>query len=157
MRQPTDYTYRGSVALRFLGLIVFATAAALTFLPADLRPTILRAALVAGLAIALLHVLGRLIDAAREAASSPFTQALAPPRLPVHLDAGLTQIRDEVRYSKTSRRYFDKVLWPRLVELAARRGIAADELEKPASSPFPRRGISLASLAALVDQLETRR
>ncbi|MSP50642.1 MAG: hypothetical protein EXQ95_15125 [Alphaproteobacteria bacterium] len=156
MRQPIDHTYRGSVALRFLGLIIAATIPALLLFPADLRPAILRVALAAGLAIAFLHLVGRLIGAARDGAASDFEQALVPPTAPVRVDSTLTQLRDEIRYSRTSRRYFDKVLWPRLLALASRRGIAPEDLPKPAGWPR-HRGPSLKSMSDLVDRLETRK
>ena len=155
MPPPTDYTYRGSVALRFLGIIIIGTAAALVFFPADLQPIIVRVGLAGGLGLGVLHLSGRLIDAARGDGASAFTRALTPPPVPLHPEPTLMQLRNEVGHSRMSRRYFDKVLWPRLAELAAKRGIAMPA--KPAPPAFPlRNGPDLAAIAALVDRLEKR-
>lgn len=155
MRQPTDYTYRGSVSLRFFGLIVVAVVGALVFFPADLRPTILRVGLAAALVLAFLHLVGRLIEALRDDSSSGFARALKTPPVPVRLDSALMALSDEVRYSRSSRRYFDKILWPRLQLLTRRRGGQPEDLPPPAPSDLlGMRGPSLKALSDLVDRLE---
>jgi hypothetical protein len=158
MRQPTDYTYRGSVAMRFFGLIIVAAIGALVFFPVDQRPAILRVALAIALVTAFLHLVGRLIEAVRDDSSSGFARALKAPPVPVRLDTALVQLGDEVRYSRSSRRYFDKILWPRLRALIPGRAGRPEELPPPAPSDLlGMRGPSLKSLSDIVDRLERLR
>ena len=65
----------------------------------------------------------------------PFAlDAPRPPAPPPELNERFVRLRDEVRFSLRSRRYFDTILWPRLARLAgpqlapppARRGIRRD-------------------------------
>jgi len=155
MRPPAEEASRRSVAPRFLAVAIVATGLAFAFFPAEQRPTILRITLAFALVIAFAHVVGRLIDALREDANSGFARALERPAVPVRLDTALTQLGDEVRYSRTSQRYFDKILWPRLLALAGRRGLRTEELAPPMTSdPLKMRGPSLKSMSDLVDRLE---
>lgn len=158
MPQPVEDSGRKAIAPRLIALVVAATLPALIALPADLRPTVLRAALAAGLVILLASLLGRMLASFRNDDPDSFERALEPPVPPVRLDASLGQLRDEIRHSRSSRRYFEKVLWPRLRTLAARRGLAADDQPPPQPAGWlKRRGPSLGDLAQLVDHLETRR
>ncbi|MBM3533453.1 MAG: hypothetical protein FJX60_10510 [Alphaproteobacteria bacterium] len=155
MQRPVEEAARRSAAPRFLALTVIAAALAFAFFPADQRPTILRVALASALVTAFFHVVGRLIEALRADAGSGFARALERPMMPVRLDTALTQLGDEVRHSRTSQRYFDKILWPRLLALAGRRGVRAEALAPPVTSdPLGMRGPSLKSLSDLVDRLE---
>jgi hypothetical protein len=61
------------------------------------------------------------------------------------------RLRDDVIWSSRSHRYFDVVLWPRLVELG---GL---ELSRPPSRRgLLRRGPSLRALEAVIAQIERR-
>ena len=157
MPQPIEDGYRKAIAPRLIALVVAATVPALVALPADARPVILRVALAAGLVILLSTLIGRLLASFQSDDPNGFEKALAPPAPPVRLDASLSQLRDEIRYSRSSQRYFEKVLWPRLRTLASRRGLAADDQPPPRPVGWlKRRGPSITDLNQLVDQLETR-
>lgn len=155
MPRPAEERVRSAIAARFAGVAVAATVPALVFLPADLRPTVLRVALAICLAAMILHLLGRLRRAVRTAEADGFDDAIEPRPLPVRMDAALTRLADEFRHSRSDRRYYERILRPRLLALAARRG-AADLPDPPPPGRLWRRGPPLAHLADLVDHLEKR-
>jgi hypothetical protein len=158
MQPPADSPHRGAVSARFFALIGFAALGALAFFPSDHRPAILRIALAGALVTAFLHLVVRLLEAVREESSGGFARALKVPPLPVRLDGSLTQLGEEVRYSQGSRRYFDKILWPRLRSLAERRGLGPEDIVPPEPAGLlGRRGVSLKFLTDLVDRLERPR
>lgn len=67
------------------------------------------------------------------------------------------QFHDEIRFSATSQRYFEHVLWPRLVTLVeARTGEPAHWLPKLPGRSFGR-GPSLDALGRLIASIEARR
>jgi len=73
-----------------------------------------------------------------------------PPPMP-ELDLRFLRVRDDVVSSIRSRRYFDQVLWPRLLDAAG------GSLAPPAERRWiRRRGPSPGVLAKLVDQIERR-
>ncbi len=158
MPEPIEDGHRKAIAPRLVALVVAATLPALVAFPADARPVILRVALAAGLVILLCTLIGRLLASFRSDDPDSFEPALEPPAVPVRLDATLAQLRDEIRHSRSSRRYFEKVLWPRLRTLAARRGLATEDQPPPQPTGWrTRRGPSIGDLNQLVDHLETRR
>jgi hypothetical protein len=158
MRPPAEDAGRSSIAARVLGLIVVAAVPALALLPSDLRPAVLRVALAAGIATALAHVIGRLVEAARTEAGGGFARALQPDRTPVRIDSSLARLGDEIRHSRRDRRYFEKILWPRLAALGEARGVPAGELPKPESpTRLGHRGPTLEALTRVVDRLEKQR
>ena len=72
------------------------------------------------------------------------------------MDARLARVRDEIRFSVRSQSYFEHLLWPRLVALAATRGGSPARLEKPPGRRFGL-GPSIAALARVIAALEARR
>jgi hypothetical protein len=156
MRPVVDDSTRRSVALRIIPIILMMTAGAFTFFPVDQRPAIFRIALAAGLVLLVMHLIGRVIAAFRNDDPLGFESALEPVQPVVRLDATLKILRDEIRYSRSSRRYFDRVLWPRLRTLAARNGEAEGDLPAPPPA-FMNRGPSLGAIAHLVDHVEKKR
>jgi hypothetical protein len=67
------------------------------------------------------------------------------------------QLEADVRSGTRHQRYFDAVLWPRLVALAeARTGEPAPWLSKPPGRSFAR-GPSLLALERLIATIEARR
>lgn len=157
MPRVVDDTTRGSVAIRIIPIILVATAAAFTFFPADQRPIIFRIALVAGLVLILGHLIARTVAAFRKDDPNGFDQALEPSQPTIRVDATYGQLRDELRHSRNSRRYFDRVLWPRLRALAAKPGETEGDLPAPPPHWTKRRGPSLDEISALVDHLEKKR
>ncbi|MBL8687945.1 MAG: hypothetical protein JNL04_02550 [Rhodospirillaceae bacterium] len=157
MRPVVDDTTRRSISLRIIPIILIATAAAFFFFPAEQRPVIFRVSLVASLVVMLSHLIARAIGAFRNDDPNSFEQALEPSPPAVRMDATLNQLRDEIRHSRNSRRYFDRVLWPRLRTLAAKAGEAQGDLPPPPPHWSKRRGPSLAEISRLVDHLEKKR
>lgn len=93
----------------------------------------------ARLACAALVIVGctRVIRGVRRTLHDDSPLSLDAPRLrppALELDERFLRLRDEVRFSLRSRRYFDTILWPRLCRLAgpqlapppARRGVRRD-------------------------------
>jgi hypothetical protein len=72
------------------------------------------------------------------------------------VDTRLARVRDEIRFSARSQSYFEHLLWPRLVALAAIRGGSPARLEKP---PGRRLGLgpSMAALDRVIAALEDSR
>ena len=76
---------------------------------------------------------------------------LAGAALPPDLDERFLGLWDDVRYGARSRRYFDRVLWPRLLALAGR------PLVRPRHRRgLGRRGPSLAALERVIADIEGR-
>jgi hypothetical protein len=142
---------------RFVGYGFLCVVVILGALPGYLmldpswRPVALR------LAGALLVVFGcvRLVRSVRRSIEGGPPSALdAPPpapRLPAR-DERFLRLRDDLVFSRASRRYFDTVLWPRL------RKLGSDDLPAPPE----RRGIlrggpSLRTLDRLLTEIERRR
>ena len=142
------------LAGRVVGVAVLALVALpiyLTMSPAW-RPTAVRLTC----AIALMIGCARARRWARAAvpadALSPFEARPEPPAA-VQLDPGFLRLRDDLVVSIRSRRYFDVVLWPRLVALA----------QPGPALPYPprrrglgRRGPALHVLEDLVARVERR-
>jgi hypothetical protein len=72
------------------------------------------------------------------------------------VDPRLARVRDEIRFGARSQSYFEHLLWPRLVALAATRGISPERLEKPPGRRFGL-GPSIAALERVIAVLEARR
>jgi hypothetical protein len=155
MPRPAEERHWSTIATRLAGVIVAATVPALIFLPAAMRPTILRVMLAIGLASSILYLLTRLSRAVRTTDAGGFEHALEPRALPVRMDASLARLADELRHSRSDRRYYERILRPRLLALAKRRG-AEDLPAPPPPGWLKRRGPPLRHLADLVDHLEKR-
>src|SRR5262245_18831273 len=137
------------------GRMIFAALVVLAIIPSYLsispvwRPTAVR------LACALLVVAGcvRALKWLREATGPRSLSPLdAPPPAPPEpaLDPHFVSLREDFVASTRSRRYFDVILWPRLLELAGR------DLPHPARRRgiLRRRGPSLTAIESLVAEVE---
>ena len=104
---------RGLVAaLVVLGAIPAYLALGPTWRALTIRLACTAAVVVIGLRV--VRGVRRAIDQA-----PPFElDTVAPAPAPPELDERFLRLRDELRFSVRSRRYFDTVLWPRLVALA---------------------------------------
>ncbi|HXJ78146.1 MAG TPA: hypothetical protein VMS64_05630 [Candidatus Methylomirabilis sp.] len=122
------------------------------------RPLVIRLGSALILLVVLIHLLGTLrarLDAQRP---SGLERALVPQRQQQTLDPRFVQIRDELRESAWSRRYFDHVLWPELIALAGRapHGPSRPSLVRPPGRFF-RRGPALTTLRELIAVIEETR
>ena len=147
-----------------LGYLLFAGLLALALTPLYFqaepvhRPLVVRfgAALLA--AIALVHLRRFVREAIEAQPASAFERALQPPLAERHTAPLLLKLKDELRYSLTDARYFERNLWPRILRLwGARAGdTPAVVPEMPRGTRFFQRGPSLAALRDLVAQIEER-
>jgi len=122
------------------------------------RPAVVRvsAALIA--AVLLRRMLRIAKDRVEAGASSAMDRALHGPRRVASLDPSFVKLRDEVRFSTTNQRYFERVLWPRLRRLRAGSASGvAETMGKPPGRRFWGRGPALATLADCVAALERQR
>jgi len=152
MSPPPERSLAALAARGFLAVLVLLVA-----IPAYLalspvwRPIGLRAA------CALLVVTGclRVVRAVRGAVGRPAPSPLDAPPAPapeVDVDERFLRLRDDLIYSRRSRRYFDVVLWPRIRELAG-----APLSPPPARRRLPRIGPSLYTLERLIGDAERGR
>lgn len=130
-------------------LVLAAIPTYLTLAPAW-RPLGLRLACAA----VVVAVCVRIVANVRRAAEAGPASALdAPERAapPPELDDRFVRLRDEIVFSTRSRRYFDTVLWPRLLALGG------DDLPAPSPRRTLRRdGPSASTLADLIAEVERR-
>lgn len=105
------------------------------------------AVMVAALALRVRRAARRAVEGAPPSA----LDACPVPAPPARLDERFLRVRDDLAFSRRSRRYFEAILWPRLL------GLAGGDLAPPAPRPWlVRRGPSTAVLRALVGELERR-
>ena len=140
------------VFVTVLGLVATASYAAVD---ADDRPTVLRLAVAAFVAVVLLHVHSRLRRQLEWLQPSAFEQARRGQPVEIKIAPALVRLQKQVEYSVASRRYFNDRLWPRLVQLAEERG-TREQIHEPPARRWPRRGPSLAAIAQLVRGVEGR-
>jgi hypothetical protein len=125
--------------------------------PAD-KPAIVRLCVAGLLGVGLLH-LWRIMRARIEAQEpSAFERALRPVRPEPWWAPLFVKLRDELWHSRASQSYFEDVLWPRILMLAA--GLPHDQSAAPMGMParrrVPWRGPSLAVLRRMITALEER-
>jgi hypothetical protein len=143
---------------RLAGRVVVVALVALVALPIYLtmspawRPTAVRLTCATALVIGCASARRWAREAVLAEALSPFEARPEPPAA-VQLDPAFLRLRDDLVVSIRSRRYFDVVLWPRLVALA----------EPGPPLPYPprrrvlgRRGPALRVLEDLVARVEKR-
>jgi hypothetical protein len=84
-------------------------------------------------------------------APSPFDLARDKPGPTVRVDPQFSKLHSELEQGLANRRYFDHVVWPRLVALAERQGLT---LRRPLHRWPARRGPGVRAIADLVSSLE---
>src|SRR5215813_2576026 len=106
--------YAGFAFLVGLGALPLVLAAE----PAN-RPFVIRLAASVVLAVALLHIRSAARQAVDAEPPSAFDQALRRPRAErPDIDRQFRELLDDVRFGPGSHRYWSRVAWPRLSELA---------------------------------------
>jgi hypothetical protein len=129
-------------------LVVLAATPAYLALSPPWQPVAVRlsgAAIVIAGCVRLL----RLARSAMEAAPPSPLDKPPPPAAAPALDARFLALRDDVTHGMRSRRYFDRILWPRLSRLAGR-----DLARPPEGRGLRRRGPSMSALTRLVSEIE---
>ncbi len=150
--------------LRLLaGYLVFVGCLALVVTPLYLyvepshRPEIVRLAAAAVVGIALIHLPGIVRERIDAQPPSALEAALHRAPLEPRLAPLYMKLRDEVRFSTTSQKYFEHVLWRRILALLAREPGGqppAVPPVMPAGRRFLRRGPSLGTLRNLIGGIE---
>jgi hypothetical protein len=130
-------------------LLLAAIPAYLAFAP-SWRAAAVRVAcaviVITGCARVIRGVRGSIEGHAPSALDAPPPMSPAP-----ELDERFLRLRDDLVFSTRSRRYFDVILWPRLVELAG------GTLPRPAERRgIRRRGPALKTLESLIAEVEKR-
>ncbi|HXJ78449.1 MAG TPA: hypothetical protein VMS64_07170 [Candidatus Methylomirabilis sp.] len=141
--------FAGFVGLGALPIVLAAQ-------PAN-RPFIIRVAASLVLGVALAHLRGIARHAVDAEPPSAFDQALRrrPAETP-DIDRRFREMLDDVRFGPASQRYWTRVAWPRLSELAGRLPGRSSLVEPPRSRArqLLGRGPSLAAIRDLVARLE---
>jgi hypothetical protein len=135
---------------------VLATLAATfwTSVDASHRELVVRLAVALMMAVVLVHLGSALREICEEVWPSGTERAARCARPPRTIDPHFGRLYDDFRHASGSYSYFERLLWPRLVELAdGLESGAGKDLPKPPGRPL-RRGPSLDALAALVGRLE---
>jgi hypothetical protein len=152
-----------AAALRLAARALVAALVVLAAIPAylTLGPTWRAVAIRLACTVAVVAISVRVVRGVRRAieAAPPFElDAAAAAPAPPELDERFVRLRDELRFSVRSRRYFDTVLWPRLAGLAGP-GLAAPPDRRRARRDGPAgrgRGPSRDTLERLVTEAERR-
>jgi hypothetical protein len=146
-----EVSRRRRAALGLAGaLVVLAAIPAYLAVAPSWRGAALRAACALLVGVGCARA-ARWARGARSSASvSPLDAPPAPPA-PVALDERFLGLCDDVRFGSRSRRYFDRILWPRLSRVAG----------GPLARPADRRGIggrgpSMAALEGVIAEIERR-
>ena len=152
MSSPAEHPRSLRLAGYGIPLGLLALAAIPIYLAVDAGWRSLFVRLVCALAVTMGSF--RLVRSVRRAVTvhptPPYDSLLVAPA-PAILDEVFMRRRDELTYSVRSRRYFDAVLWPRLLALAGR------PLPLPPRRPWlSRLGPSRAMIERLIAEIERR-
>lgn len=155
MRPRPDHSLLKLAAVNAALLLGLAALAALAYVAAGRihLELIVRLAAAAAAAGAFLQVIGRRRRMTERAPPAEVEMAVRPAAIPPSIAPRLLKLRDELKHGNRSRPYFDRVLWPELLRLSARRDRTPS---KPAPGWMPGRGPSLSALSAVIEQIEER-
>jgi hypothetical protein len=141
-------------------LVLLATAVVPVYLgvEAQKRTLVIRLAGTLVLGVVLIHLATKVRTRIDDQGPSDFERALHPAPLAPTLDPRFVEIREELRYSTGSGRYFDRVLWPQLIAVSNQvpRRPSPSVLVKPAGRFF-HRGPALTTLRKLIAAIEETR
>jgi hypothetical protein len=146
--RPERSTRRRAGRAILAALIVLAAMPAYLALPPPWQPVAVRLSCAVIVIAGCFRVL-RLARSAMEAEPLSPLDRPSPPAAAPELDARFLALRDDVIHGMRSRRYFDRILWPRLS------GLAGTDLPRPPERRgLRRRGPSMSELARLVSEIE---
>jgi hypothetical protein len=134
-----------------VALLILAALPAYLLVDPAWRPVVIRLACT----LLVIAVYVRVRRGFRQAIEADEPSALDAPRFTPPApepDTGFTRARKDLVFSRRNRRYFDTILWPRLLALAG------GTLAPPAArSARGRRGPTLSTLERLIAEVEARR
>ncbi|MBS0222539.1 MAG: hypothetical protein JSR91_17555 [Proteobacteria bacterium] len=154
MPRPHDRAWLG-LLVRYIVLIAalfFITFIAYTVVGAENRLLVLRLAVATFACVALVDIRRHHGQRAEETSPSQFERALHEEAPDVTVAPILRRLQEELKFSTASRRYFKNVLWPRLEELAKVAGVHG-HVPEPMARAWPRRGLSLQTIANAIDRI----
>jgi len=128
------------------GVVLLAAIPVYVFVEPPWRPLVARLAAAFVLGVALLQLRSAVADQLAHGEVSALDEARGRPGPPPAVPLRFEDLMNDVRAARRSRRYFEKVLWPRLAALASR------PLVRPPA--WPGRGPSLARLRDVVAAIE---
>jgi hypothetical protein len=131
------------------GLVFLAAVPVYVFVEPPWRALVVRLAAALVLGVALLQLRSALADRLAPNGVSALDEARERAGPEAGLPLRFLDLMHDVRSALRSRRYFDRVLWPRLAALAGR------PLVRPPVRPG--RGPSLASLSEVIADIERQR
>jgi len=131
------------------GLVLLVTVPVYVFVEPPWRALVVRLAAAFVLGVALLQLRGALAERLAPNGVSALDEARDRPGPEPGLPLRFLDLMHDVRAALRSRRYFDRVLWPRLAALAP------GPLVRPPVRPG--RGPSLASLGDVIADIERQR
>ena len=151
MPPPDERMALRLVARGFVAMVVVLVAipSYLTLAPAW-RPLAARLACALVVAFGCIRIV-RSVRGSIEGAAPSALDATSPRAQPPELDERFLRLRDELRFSVRSRRYFDTILWPQLCRLGG-----ADLPSPPERHGVRRDGPSLSDLERIVAAIEAR-
>lgn len=132
-----------------LGLVATSVYA---MVDADDRPTVVRLAVAAFVAVVLIHAYSHLQEQLEGAAASAFDEARRRQPAETKIAPAVVRLRESLQHGVASPDYFRKSLWPRLVRLSEERG-RRDLLQEPPERRWPRRGPPLPAIAELIRRI----
>ena len=137
------------VLITVLGLVATSVYAAVD---ADTRPTVVRLAVTAFVAVVLMNIHSHLRSRLESAPPSAFDQAKQAQSPDLKVASVVVRLAEQVQGSIASERYFKTSLWPRLVQLGEQRG-SRERLHELRGRPWLRRGPSILAIAELIRRI----
>lgn len=154
MTLQRSHAWLGLLGRYFVLVTVLGLIATLAYVAveADDRPTVMRLAVAAFVAVVLIHIHGHFRSQLELAPPSAFDEAKQAQRAEAKVAPAVVRLTEQVRVSVASQHYFEKSLWPRLVQLSEKRG-TRERLHELHGRRWLRRGPSLAAIAELIRRI----
>jgi len=148
---PRKGVWLGLLARYFVLVTALGLVATLAYVAveADNRPTVVRLAVAAFVAVVLMHIHSHFRSQLDLTPPSVFDQASQAPSAEVKIAPVAARLTEQIRASVASQRYFESSLWPRLVQLSDKHG-TRDRLHELRGRRWRGRGPSLSAIAELI-------